>query len=221
MLRIRDVYPGSWFLPIPDPGSWISDPGSKNSNKREGWKKLVVITFYVATNFTKLQIILVLKCWRKKFGPILKEFFTQKIVNKLSKIWVWDPGSGIRDPGSWIRKKPIPDPGSRGQKGTGSRIRIRNIGIFSTVNFFPLIFGHQKPKFGLVFSLKCWILIRIKWRKIRNTVFQRSSNFFSQRSAFAWICIYWACDLETWSRKAILHEIWITLPSLNYINTSN
>jgi hypothetical protein len=28
--------------------------------------------------------------------------------------------------GSGIRKKPIPDPGSRGQKGTGSWIRIRN-----------------------------------------------------------------------------------------------
>jgi hypothetical protein len=50
-----------------------------------------------------------------------------------------DLGSGIRkkpipDPGSrgqkgtesGIWKKPIPDPGSRGQKGTGSRIRIRN-----------------------------------------------------------------------------------------------
>ncbi len=33
---------------IPDPDfnpSQISDPGSKNSNKREGWKKLVVIPF--------------------------------------------------------------------------------------------------------------------------------------------------------------------------------
>jgi hypothetical protein len=30
------------------------------------------------------------------------------------------------DLGSGIRKKPIPDPGSRDQKGTGSRIRIRN-----------------------------------------------------------------------------------------------
>jgi len=30
------------------------------------------------------------------------------------------------DPRSGIRKKPIPDPGTRGQKGTGSRIRIRN-----------------------------------------------------------------------------------------------
>jgi hypothetical protein len=30
---------------------------------------------------------------------------------------------GIRDPGSGIRKKPIPDPGSRGPKDTGSRMR--------------------------------------------------------------------------------------------------
>jgi hypothetical protein len=51
------------------------------------------------------------------------ELFNQKIVPKLSKIWVWDPGSGIQDLGFAIRKKPIPDPGSRGQEGTGSRIR--------------------------------------------------------------------------------------------------
>jgi hypothetical protein len=46
------------------------------------------------------------------------ELFIKKIVNKLLKIWSWDPGSGIRDPGSG--KKPIlypgvkkaPDPGS-------------------------------------------------------------------------------------------------------------
>jgi hypothetical protein len=41
------------------------------------------------------------------------ELFTQKIVSKLSKIWVWDPGSGknlfrIPDPGV----KKAPDPGS-------------------------------------------------------------------------------------------------------------
>ncbi len=61
---------------IPDPDfypSRIPDLGSKNSNKWEGWKKYVVITFYVATNFTKLQITLVLTCSRKKFGPIFKE----------------------------------------------------------------------------------------------------------------------------------------------------
>jgi hypothetical protein len=58
--------PGSWFLAIPD-------PGSKTATKEMGEKKLVVITFYVAINFTKLQIISVLNCWRKKFGPIFKE----------------------------------------------------------------------------------------------------------------------------------------------------
>ena len=43
-------------------------------------------------------------------------------------------GSGIRDPGSGIRKKPIVDPGSRGQKAPnpGSRIRIRNTVSFTT-----------------------------------------------------------------------------------------
>jgi hypothetical protein len=35
-------------------------------------------------------------------------------------------GSGIRDPGSGKNLFRIPDLGSRGQKGTGSRIRIRN-----------------------------------------------------------------------------------------------
>ncbi len=38
------------------------------------------------------------------------ELFTQKVVTKLSKIWVWDPGSRIPDPG--VKKAPIPDPGS-------------------------------------------------------------------------------------------------------------
>ncbi len=56
------------------------------------------------------------------------ELFTQKIVTRLSKIWVWDSGSGIRDPGSGKNLFRIPNPVSRGQKGTGSRIRILNTG---------------------------------------------------------------------------------------------
>jgi hypothetical protein len=52
VLRIRDIYPGSRILIFTHPGSRISDPG--NGNKREDEKKLVVIPFYVATNFTKL-----------------------------------------------------------------------------------------------------------------------------------------------------------------------
>ncbi len=112
--------PGSWFLPIPD--LWFRIPDPKTATKERDEKKIFVIPFYVATNFTKLKIIFSFEVLKKKiwanFQKII-ELFTQKIVTKLSKIWLWDPRSGIR-------KKPIPDPGSRGQKGTGSRIRIRN-----------------------------------------------------------------------------------------------
>jgi hypothetical protein len=41
------------------------------------------------------------------------EVFTQKIFNMLSNIWVWDPGSGIR-------RKPIPDPGVKKAPDPGS-----------------------------------------------------------------------------------------------------
>ncbi len=71
VLRIRDVYPRPRILIFSHPGSWI-----QNSTKERGEKKLVVITFYVATNFTKLQIISVLNCWIKKFGPIFNNYRT-------------------------------------------------------------------------------------------------------------------------------------------------
>jgi hypothetical protein len=60
------------------------------------------------------------------------ELFTQKIVTKLSKY-----GFGIRDP----EKNLFPDPGSRGQKGTGSRIRIRNtVCTIIHIRFLPFFF---------------------------------------------------------------------------------
>jgi hypothetical protein len=78
--RIRDVYPGSRipdpdFYPsrildlgfrIPDPGSWISDSGSRipdpKTVTKERGEKVVIILFFVVTNFTKLNIMLFLKC---------------------------------------------------------------------------------------------------------------------------------------------------------------
>jgi hypothetical protein len=103
---------------IPDPDFYPSRiPDPKTATKERGEKNFVVIPFYVATNFTKLNIILVevlkKKIWAN-FQRII-ELFTHKIVTSSQKIWVRDPGSGIQ-------KKPIPDPGSRGQKGTESRI---------------------------------------------------------------------------------------------------
>jgi hypothetical protein len=55
--RIPD--PGSRILIFTHPGSRIPDLGSripdpKTATKERGEKKLVVIAFYVATNFTKL-----------------------------------------------------------------------------------------------------------------------------------------------------------------------
>jgi hypothetical protein len=46
---------------VADPGclSRISDPGFKTSTKERGEKKVVVIPFFGATNFTKLKVILI------------------------------------------------------------------------------------------------------------------------------------------------------------------
>jgi hypothetical protein len=46
----------------------------------------------------------------------------------------------------------------------------KNLCFFSAVKRFP-IFGHQNPGSGSVFSLKCWIRIRIKGIRIGNTGF--------------------------------------------------
>jgi hypothetical protein len=48
------------------------------------------------------------------------EFFTQKIVTKLSKIWVLDSGSEVRDPRSGKNLFRIPDPGVKKAPDPGS-----------------------------------------------------------------------------------------------------
>jgi hypothetical protein len=65
VMWLRCVYP-SWN---PDPD--FSPYRIQQQNKRGG--KFVVLTFYGATNFTKLKIILFLRRYRKKFEPIGKE----------------------------------------------------------------------------------------------------------------------------------------------------
>jgi hypothetical protein len=54
--------------------------------------------------------------------PRIIEVFTQKIVTKPSKIWVWDPGSGKNL--FWI-----PDPGVKMAPDPRSWIRIRNTAL--------------------------------------------------------------------------------------------
>jgi hypothetical protein len=121
VLRIRDVYPGSRILIFTHPGSRISDPGSKNSNKREGLKKICCHNFLCSHKFHKIANYFSFEVLKKKIWANLQriiKLFTQKIVNKLAKIWVWDPGSEIQDPektysGSRIqgpKRHRIPDP---------------------------------------------------------------------------------------------------------------
>jgi hypothetical protein len=128
-----DFYPSR----IQDPVSRISDP---TATIQRDEKKFDVIPFYVATNLKKLYINVSFEVLKKKVWvnfPRIIEFFTQKIVIKLSKVWVWDPGSEIR-------KKPIPDPGSRGQKATGSWIRICNTG-YTYTTFRKSTYSSKQP----------------------------------------------------------------------------
>jgi hypothetical protein len=109
----RISYPGSR---ISDLGSWILDP--KTATKERGEKKFVVILFFVATKFTKLNTYyFVFEMLKKNVGQISRiiEVFTQKIVTKLSQIWFWDPRSGknlFRIPDSGVKKAPDPGSGS-------------------------------------------------------------------------------------------------------------
>jgi hypothetical protein len=62
----------------------------------------------------------------------------KKTFPKLSKIWVWDPGSEIR-------KKPIPDPGVKTAPDPGSgSATLRSGKNYIFVNFFA-VFGSPSP----------------------------------------------------------------------------
>ncbi len=88
--------PGSWFLSISDPRSRITDPGSNSNNKKRRGGKFVVLTSFVATNFSRLKNISFLNRYRKIFEPTdkeLKYFLPQKLSLSFQKY-----GLGIRDP---------------------------------------------------------------------------------------------------------------------------
>jgi hypothetical protein len=109
---------------IPDPD--FTHPGSRiqKQQQKNGVKKIFCChNFLYSYRFHKIANYFSFEVLKKKiwanFERII-ELFTQKIVIKLSKIWVWDPGSGIRDPGTGIRKKPIPDLGVKKAPDPGS-----------------------------------------------------------------------------------------------------
>jgi hypothetical protein len=93
---------------IPDPDFYPSRiPDLKTATKERIGKYIFSYLFFVAPNFTKIENYIIFEMLKKiswaNFQRTI-EFFTPKSVTKLSKIWVWDPGSGknlfrILDPG--------------------------------------------------------------------------------------------------------------------------
>jgi hypothetical protein len=88
----------------------------KNQQKR-GVKKIGCHTFFCSHKFHKIENYLMKQQIWANFQRII-ELFTEKIVSKLSKSWVWDPESENRDPektytGSWIQ-------GSKRHRNLGS-----------------------------------------------------------------------------------------------------
>ncbi len=124
------------YTSVADPGCLsriliFSHLGSRiqKQQQKRGVKKNLLSFFFCSHKFHKIGYYFIFEMLKNKFGPIIK-VFTQTIFTMLSHKWVWDPGSEIRDPEKTY-------PGSRGQKGTGSRIRIRNTDSVAD----PLNFG--------------------------------------------------------------------------------
>jgi hypothetical protein len=106
--QIQDVYLGSRILIFTRRGSRIPDP--KTATKERGEKIFFSHNFSCSHEFHKIANYFSFEVLKKKIWPNflrISELFTQKIVTKLSKIWIWNPGSEIRDPRSGIW-----DPGS-------------------------------------------------------------------------------------------------------------
>jgi hypothetical protein len=121
-----DFYPSR----IPDLGSRIPDP--KTATKERGEKKICRHIFFCNHKFYRIENYLIFGML-KKFGPIFKELYNF-LLKKLS-LSSQKYGFGIWDPEKTY-------PGSRGQKSTGSRIRIRNTDekCEKSQLFFKLIF---------------------------------------------------------------------------------
>jgi hypothetical protein len=102
---VADI-PDPAFYPsqIPDPGSWISDTGSRIQQQHQ---KLFCPTIFchkyhkIVNNFSFEQV-------KEIFGDKTIEIivcFTQKSVNKLSKISVWGTMNRIADLQHWTQHR--------------------------------------------------------------------------------------------------------------------
>jgi len=116
-------------LSIPDPGSRIPDLGSQIQiqQQKRGVQNFCLSYLFCShkkhkiENFINFELVVKKKIWANLQRFL--ELSTQKVVIKLSKIWVWEPGSRIQ--GS--KRHRIPDPGS------GSAILVKSLIICHSV----------------------------------------------------------------------------------------
>jgi hypothetical protein len=121
---------------IPDPDFYPSRiPDPKTATRDRGENFFFCQTISCWHKFHKTEYYFIFDMLKKKKWPNFPEIievFTQKIVTKPSKIWVWDPGSGktlFRIQGS--KRHRIPDPqhfikpsiGAKNRVGTGLSYR--------------------------------------------------------------------------------------------------
>jgi hypothetical protein len=125
----------------------ISHPGSKNGNKRGGEKKSVIppvpVPFIVATNISKLKIILEKKKILANFRRIIVLVFPKKWPLSSQKYEF-----GIRDPGKPIQ---ILDPGF---KKAGTLILIMPYSTVSCKKYWKIFLTSECRFFLLAFFIR-------------------------------------------------------------------
>jgi hypothetical protein len=123
--------PGSRVLIFTHPGSRIADfgfriPDPKTVTKERGENTFFCQTFFCSHKFHKIVNYFIFEMLKKNIWANFRrtiELFIQKIVTKLSQMWVWDP---IRDSEKNHSGSRIPDPGVKKAPDPGSRLRIHN-----------------------------------------------------------------------------------------------
>jgi hypothetical protein len=131
----------------------------KTATKERG-EKICCHNFLCSHKFHKIANYFSFEAPKKKiwanFQRIIK-LFIQKIVTKLSKIWVWDPGSEIRDPkktysGSRIKgskRHRIPDPDPQycifGARFDGKDLGLKRLITLKSFQIFKTKLKDPKP----------------------------------------------------------------------------
>jgi hypothetical protein len=139
-------YCGSGMF-IPDPDFCFVHPGSRiqKQQQKRGVKKNVCPTFICSHKNHKIENYINVELVKKKIWANYQriiELSTQKIVINLSRIWVWDPGSGK----NLFR---IPDPGVKTTDHLSVCLSVGNFNLFKRRKKIGLIFrGCKKTAVG-------------------------------------------------------------------------